>query len=116
VQSNYQCHNVLNHPLMGNINQDLIFLSGHYALAQLIPVIVNTSEIVISRFAPNERGCYTEEEINLKYLPLSMGYRYSPKNCLYAALVEKILINCSCIPDYFWLGPEFTHVLPCRYD
>jgi hypothetical protein len=83
-------------------------------LAQLTPEIVNTSEIAIWRFAPSKRGCYTENEFDLKYLPLSTGYRYSPKNCLYAALMEKILGNCSCISDFFRIGQNFYNVPPCR--
>ena len=79
-----------------------------------MPVIVNTSETAISRFAPKDRGCYTIDEFDLKYLPLSMGYRYSPKNCLYASLLEKILTDCSCVPDFFRIGVEFNSILPCR--
>jgi hypothetical protein len=80
-----------------------------------MPIIVNTTETAITRFVPIDRGCYTQQEIDLKYLPLSMGYRYSPKNCLYAALLEKILSNCSCVPDFFRIGDEFQNILPCRY-
>jgi hypothetical protein len=64
-------------------------------------VIVNTSENAINRFKPEERGCYTEKEFHLKNLGPDDGYRYSMKNCLYASLLEKILTNCSCIPDFF---------------
>ena len=89
--------------------------SGHFTLAQLMPIIVNTTETAISRFAPIDRACYTQKEIDLKYIPLSMGYRYSPKNCLYAALAEKIITNCSCISDFYRIGQEFNNILPCRY-
>jgi hypothetical protein len=84
-------------------------------LTQLLPEIVNTSEIAISRFSPTNRGCYTEKEMDIKFLSLSMGYRYSPKNCLYAALAEKIITNCSCISDFYRIGQEFNNILPCRY-
>jgi hypothetical protein len=97
-----------------NINL-LKYSPGHFALAQLMPIIVNTTETAISRFAPIDRACYTQKEIDLKYIPLSMGYRYSPKNCLYAALLEKMFSNCSCISDFFRIGNEFQNILPCRY-
>ena len=76
-------------------------LIGTYTLAYLAPVIVNTSETAIKRFQPEERGCYTDNEFHLKRLGWDDGYRYSMKNCLYASLLEKIINNCSCIPDFF---------------
>ena len=83
-------------------------------MAALEPEIVNTTERVINRFGPLERGCYLEEEFQLKTLKWEGGYRYSMKNCLYSALLEKILHNCSCVPDFY------NHVHnhdkpPCRY-
>jgi len=82
-------------------------------LAALTPVIVNTSENVISRFTPLERGCYTNEEFHLKLFPWDNGYRYSLTNCLNSAVIERILQNCSCLPD-FYKGVE--NLLPCRYQ
>ncbi len=75
--------------------------TGTYTLAYLSPVIVNTSENAINRFQPEERGCYTDDEFHLKRLGWDDGFRYSMKNCLYASLLEKIMSNCSCIPDFF---------------
>ena len=36
----------------------------------------------------------------LRYLRQDDGYRYSMANCLYEALVERILENCDCIPFF----------------
>ena len=52
----------------------------------------------LERFTPQERDCYKEEEIDLKYLPKSHGYRYEMSNCLFEAAYEKILEVCQCAP------------------
>ena len=44
-----------------------------------------------ARFSPAERDCYTESEIELKYLPKDHGYRYEMSNCLFEATFEHIL-------------------------
>ena len=52
----------------------------------------------LERFLPEERDCYKEDEIDLKYLPKSHGYRYEMSNCLFEAAYEKILEVCNCAP------------------
>jgi hypothetical protein len=89
-----------------------VIFAGTNVIVALTPVIVNTSETVISRFTPLERGCYTNEEFHLKLFPWDNGYRYSLTNCLNSAVIERILQNCSCLPD-FYKGEE--NLLPCRY-
>ena len=92
----------------------MIFL-GTYTMASLSPIIVNTSESAVSRFLPEERGCYIDDEFHLKRLGWEDGYRYSLKNCLYASLLEKIISNCSCIPDFFgYLVNAADGLFPCR--
>ncbi len=84
-------------------------------MASLAPSIVNTSDSALVRFRPNERGCYVDEEFHLKRLGWEDGYRYSMKNCLYASLLEKIISNCSCIPDFFgYLVSADDDLFPCR--
>ena len=46
------------------------------------------------RLTPELRNCYGEDEIALKFLPKSDGYRYEMGNCLFEATFEKILENC----------------------
>ena len=45
----------------------------------------------MERFSPEQRDCYTEDEISLKYLPRDHGYRYEMSNCLFEAAFENIL-------------------------
>ena len=52
----------------------------------------------MSRFTPEERDCYSEKEISLKYLPASHGYRYEMSNCLFESAFENILKECKCYP------------------
>ena len=65
----------------------------------------------MERFSPEQRDCYTEEEISLKYLPRDHGYRYEMSNCLFEATYEKVLEVCKCTPYFHWAGiadyPDF---------
>ena len=45
----------------------------------------------MERFSPEQRDCYSESEIELKYLPKDHGYRYEMSNCLFEATFEHIL-------------------------
>ena len=62
------------------------------------------------RFDPEERGCYFEGELTLKYLPSEL-YRYDISNCLFEATYEKVLEVCKCTPYFHWAGiadyPDF---------
>jgi hypothetical protein len=77
-------------------------------------MIFNTTETATSRFTPNERGCYTDDEFKLKTLRLEDGYKYSLMNCFYSALIEKIATNCSCAPKMFGITSGYLHLVPCR--
>ena len=57
-----------------------------------------TSMIAPFRFSPEERDCYSEDEISLKYLPRDHGYRYEMSNCLFESAFENILQQCKCFP------------------
>ena len=61
------------------------------------------------RLSPETRNCYGEDEISLKFLPKSKGYRsdnkvfgyglnfsfrYEMSNCLFEATFERILEEC----------------------
>ena len=53
-------------------------------------------------FAPKERKCWLDSEIELKELKYSDGYRYTMTNCLYEATLQVAYNNCTCYPGE-WL-------------
>ena len=62
------------------------------------PTLIVTSRNAMQRFTPEERDCYSENEISLKYLPRDHGYRYEMSNCLFESAFEYILHECKCYP------------------
>ena len=64
------------------------------------PSLTTTSANAIRRLSAEERDCYTDTEIKLKYLPTKDGYRYGMENCLFVSALENILDQCSCYPGY----------------
>ena len=64
------------------------------------PSLTTTSPNAITRLHAEERDCYTDTEITLKYLPTKDGYRYGMENCLFVSALENILEQCSCYPGY----------------
>lgn len=73
---------------------------GSETLAALIPTLTNATENAVTRFLPSGRKCYQDHEFHFKNLKWSDGFRYSNKNCLYEAIIENILKNCTCIPSF----------------
>lgn len=57
----------------------------------ITPTLLATTENAMNRFSPEQRDCYSESEIELKYLPGAHGYRYEMTNCLFEATFEHIL-------------------------
>jgi hypothetical protein len=103
--------------LLSRLNVFLLTIKkilGTDSLASITPVVFNTTENVIERFTPLERGCYINEEFRLKILNMEDGFRYSIKNCLYSSAIEKILQNCSCTPNVALTIPKHLQLLPCR--
>ena len=81
----------------------------------VIPVTTYTTKNALARFNPEERDCYNDDEISLKYLPRRDGYRYGIGNCLFEAAFENILERCKCYPGYSQ-GLVYKHNLdikPC---
>ena len=72
--------------------------SGTETQINLKPTISNTSENAISRFSPEERGCYADLEMNLTYLRYEDGFRYEMNNCLIDQVMRDIIWNCRCAP------------------
>ena len=73
-----------------------------------------TTEAAISRFKPEERDCYTHDEVNLTSLPLEKGYRMSMKNCLYDKALHATLEECNCRPPFYVLGAIGKNVSTCH--
>ena len=73
-------HNHLDKPMFQFSSQ---FVStGTKTQVNLKPTLSYTTDSAISRFTPDERGCYAEGEANLTYLPYQLGFRYAMNNCL----------------------------------
>ncbi|TRY74967.1 hypothetical protein TCAL_04960, partial [Tigriopus californicus] len=70
------------------------------------PTLISTSKHAVERFVPEQRDCYCEDEISLKYLPRDHGYRYEMSNCLFEAAFENILEQCNCFPGFHTTGDE----------
>ena len=87
--------------------QEMDVLLGKEVQISVNPEIQITSEIVRSRFSPEERGCYFDGELELRYLE---GYRYSLANCLYSSIVERVIERCHCVPHLLPLNT--SHHLP----
>ena len=92
------------------IRQNGFYVSpGTETLIALVPSVINTTQEAIDRFTPEQRNCYTDEEFRLKYFKYEMGFRYSMGNCLYESLLENILSNCNCIPNFVNMGIDIPY-------
>ena len=74
--------------------------AGTETLAAITPTRIETGNISLARFEPTRRGCYVDKEFYFQNLNWDYAFRYSIKNCLYEAVINKILQNCLCIPNY----------------
>ena len=61
------------------------------------PTIIDIEETAKKRFQPLERECYTQEEFKFTHLP-EEDFKYQMSNCLFEALVERTIEDCSCQP------------------
>ena len=64
------------------------------------PIISYTTDYAIQQFSPEERGCYADGEAILTHLSYSSGFRYEMNNCLIDKLINDIIWNCRCIPQF----------------
>ena len=60
----------LDQPLMSV--KELDIATGFETQIAVTPVIYNTTQAALHRFTPQERGCYSEDEMTFKYLPKSL--------------------------------------------
>ena len=61
------------------------------------PTKTYTTHETVKRFSPEVRECYTDDEVQLKHLKRSIGFRYSMKNCYLDIVLDHLLNNCYCI-------------------
>ena len=81
-------------------NTDSVTFIGTETLAAIIPSLIYTTDDAIDRFHPENRKCYQDSEFDLPNLRYADGYRYSHNNCLYQAVIENTIKNCSCLPSF----------------
>ena len=64
---------------------------------QVVPSFITTTQAALDQFSPEQRKCYTCQEINLMFLPYKSddpesceqhGSRYSMSNCVFEAAFE----------------------------
>ena len=86
--------------------QELDISPGFVFQVAVTPTLINTSPEArsrlvlrtflekkmqfVKRFSPEERGCYFEKELPLRYLP-DRFYRYEMSNCLFEAAYEEVI-------------------------
>ena len=75
--------------------------SGTETLINLKPSVSYTTDAAISKFSPEERGCYNDGEVNLTMFNYADGYRYEMNNCLINQGIEDIVWNCRCKPRFY---------------
>ena len=94
----------------------------------MTPTLYTTSPAAQARFTPKEKGCYSEKEVTLKYLPygmyrsavigclitISANGRYDIGNCLFEAAYEEVLDTCGCTPYFHWGNVQLDWLLGNR--
>ena len=88
--------------------------AGTESIIDIKPKITYTTDQAISKFFPEERGCFTKEEIELNYLKRSLGYHYDLNNCIIDDGIRDIIWNCRCIPNFvlYEEAQEYFEVFP----
>ena len=69
--------------------------TGKEVLLEVTPSILKTSQEALSRFSPEKRNCYTNEEFKLRHFDHDM-YNYTIQNCLWGAVLDAIENECQC--------------------
>lgn len=101
-------HHFRDHPALHL--EKLLLRPGQKYHVGLSPELIFTTPSAISRFPPEDRKCYTEDEFDFNWLP-DAEFRYSSTNCLNEALFDKVYEECGCStgPDgYGCFGTEIT--------
>jgi len=71
--------------------------------------VVETTDIAKSRFTPEERGCFFNDEIKMVNCNADVGCRYEFSNCLFEAYTDKVRSECEC-DTVFWSMPTADDV------
>ena len=69
-------------------------------MINLKPTITYTTDEAISKFSPEERKCYVDEEVKLNFINRDFGYKYEMNNCLIDEAIRDIIWNCRCRPNF----------------
>ena len=80
-------------PIMRDIGFDI--KSGELTEVAMIPTVIETTDDALSKFDPEDRGCYTTKEFDLRYRS-----SYSMNNCLYDAFLQKVIDDCKCAYNF----------------
>ena len=92
--------------LSDNLDKAIINQRGFYVRPGTVNLVslkgegIITTEDAIRRFDPDLRQCYRDDEFNFFYLNDESGYRYSIDNCLYEAVILKVIKECKCTPFF----------------
>ena len=103
-------HHHQDKPMM-QFSSQLIY-PGTETHINLKPSVTYTTDDAISKFKPEERGCYADGEVNLTYLSYKYGYRYQMNNCLIDQAIRDIIWNCQCMPYFENNNPEYLEFIP----
>ena len=85
-------------PMMSFSSQ--LIHAGTETIIDIKPTVTYTTDHAISKFSPEERGCFTKEEIKLNFLKRMLGYQYDLNNCIIDEGIRDIIWNCRCIPSF----------------
>ena len=100
-------------------DKPIIEQNGHFVspgsenLIAITPTIFNTTPAAFA-FAAEVRDCYHNDEFELKYFTRDKNFRYSMQNCLYESLLEHILKECMCIPNFMSFNLDGVDYSVCR--
>ena len=92
--------------------------AGTETIIDIKPTITSTTDYAISKFSPEQRGCFTKDESKLNYLRRSLGYHYDLNNCIIDEGIKDIVWNCRCLPNFMdsKANPEYSKVFPLCTD
>ena len=75
-----------------------------------------TTPEALSFFPAAARKCYQddierpveESEFQPKYFNRKAAFKYTMDNCLYTSMIDKIMTNCNCTPNFAIIGGYYS--------
>ena len=64
------------------------------------PMLSYNTADSLANLSPEERQCYQDHEVDLKYVSRDKGYHYDMNNCLFNFALDRILTVCKCRPIF----------------